>query len=173
MEDISAEFDAYRSTFPSEAFLKKYYGQNRRLKRVLMDTLFPFLGHREGLHQYLRHRFDSVLRTGTMHLIRQADRAEHGFENIYVFKEYHCSDWVRAAFESYDLATELTLDAEAELCIEFCDQFRTGAFYEDSWWQWFVEDGTIGIAVCPEALQTGGNRTRTLEEFMQESDETD
>ncbi len=173
MEDISAEFEAYRKTFPSDAFLKKYYGRNRRLKRVFMDTLLPFLGHREGLYQYLRDKFDFVLRTGAMHLIRMADRDEHGFENIYVFKDYHCSDWVRAALEDCDLAVELTLEAEAELCAEFCEQFRTGAFYEDSWWHWFTEDGTIGICVCPEALQTGGNRTRTLEEFMQESIEND
>lgn len=170
MKDISAEFNAYRTTFPSDIFLKKYYGKNRRLKRVLLDTLLPFRGHREGLYQYLRNQFDMVLRTSAMHLIRFADREENGFENTSVFEDYHCSAWVRTLLETNDLAAELTLDAEAELCAEYIEQYRTGAFYEDSWWKWFAEDGTIGITVNPDALQSGGNRTRTLEEFIHESD---
>ena len=173
MEDISAEFHAYRATFPSDAFLKKYYGKNRRLKRVLLDTLLPFRGHWEGLYPYLRDQFDMVLRTSAMHLIRLADREEKGFENILVFEDYHCSAWVRALLETNDLAAELSLDAEAELCAEFIQQYSTGAFYEDGWWKWFAEDGTIGITVNSDALQSGGNRTRTLEEFIHESDVID
>ncbi len=154
MDHSQAAFKKYRRQFPSDEFLHKYFGADVESAPPGM----PLFG--VSMYADVRRRFDFVMRCTPMRLMRWADRYQTGLERTYVFINGQFSDWALHAFEINGLPPVAMQAVAKEVFTEFVSHVETRVFHEEDWWQWFVEDTSVGIEPTPTANLTGGNRPR-------------
>lgn len=150
----------YESDFPSNALLRKYFGRNRKLT-VRLDV-----GNvARSSHSILRQKFDDALRVVPELILKRMDQASEGFVPIKVFDNGACHEVAR--FWLSDIGIDLTPEMESALCDEFIAHYQRAPFRHGTWWEWFVEERTIGARITADANPQGGNRPRrTLKEVL-------
>ena len=161
MEQNSEASALFRTTFPSDDFLNKYYGKDYAVAgnphRAEIDT---------RLFREIRRLFDGVLLCGPGHFM---SASEPDFERVYVFENGLFASWVDPVLVDRSPESALPLEAQRELCEEFIQHYFAGAFHQREWWQWRVDGDSIWIEVIPEALVDGRPRRKTLDELFDEA----
>ena len=158
-----------KSSFPSDEFLQKYFTDDE------LFTSPPAYGSRtQSLYSMIRELFFLALVYAPYKHIREQDKANTGITSQFVFVERRLSDQAKLMlFDSVDYtpSTSTVEVFEHQLFAEMEAQFKLGNLPNvDSWWEWFVIEGTIGIRLTPEANSVGGNRpVRSLSEMFGDS----
>ena len=154
MQQYKAAFDRYRASFPSDAFMKKYFGKNVSIAgnphRAEVDT---------ELYVRIRDVFDFVLRCAPRHRLR----AEYWDERpgmVSIFTDGVPADWVEPALETHGLLVRLPAVAFRELCQEFIAHYQARAFHQHEWWRWQVEGESMWVEVIPEAIAAGKHKLK-------------
>lgn len=160
MEDANTTHTSSRSGFPSEKFLRKYFGEDKIVAgnphRAEIDT---------ALYTLLRDDFDFVLLTGPVHLLKLQNRSGEEFQSVYIFNVFKPTPWVLE--ELADRFIDINPDSEMsrELCAEFMVHVASKP-PPQSWWRWQISLDSIWVAVIPEAIAAGKNKRRTLAKLL-------
>jgi hypothetical protein len=160
MEYSEAAGKVYKNSFPSDAWLLKYFGH---------DVIVPGNKHRgevsTRLYDGLRHLFRGTF-GDVKYFLKTMDRTRAEFTPVSVFENGTPAPWVDPELESRGLTLELSEEAFQELCLEFITHFNAGALYAPDEWKWCAEGTSIWIEVIPEALVDGRFRRRKLADIL-------
>lgn len=158
--------DELMSSFPSAAFLEKYFIEDMLL------TSPPTHGNRSQLlYHFIREQFFFGLVYAPYILIREEDWLAGGVSHKYAFEHGLLSAHSKFILEDR-LVYEPTMPQvevyEQELFNEMKAQFELGRLRNiDPWWEWFATEDSIGVRLTPDANPKGGNRPkRTLKEIL-------
>lgn len=159
--------DELMSSFPSDAFLEKYFG-------VDLSVTGPG-GHTLTLFNYLRGLFFFGMVYAPYKFIREDDWLGDGVTNKFTFESGRLSQQTKIALVGKINIDHVVTDAETferELFAEMKAQFELGRLRNiDSWWEWFATEDSIGVKLTPDANPTGGNRPRrTFQEILDQTD---
>jgi hypothetical protein len=151
-----AAFAQYRTSFPSDEFLTKHFGETCTIHGN------PHRGEVDvDLHTALRKLFNGVLRNRPHHILSAQDDSER----VNVFINGVPEPWVDSALERQGLMKELSPEAWSELCREFIYHYNEGSFSGREWWQW-TSDGPGSIAIT--RIPGTARRHLTLAEALAE-----
>lgn len=168
MEQNKAAHAVYKSSFPSDEWLQKYFGTDV----AAAGKPHPHWDEiSTTLYTELRHDFDTTLAYSPHRILKDMDGCDKGFSLVYVFKDGTPAEWIDSVLESYGLNTILPPEAFRELCGELIAHYQAGAFFTDDWWEWRTEDNSIWVEIRPEALVNGRIKRRTLADLLETKDD--
>ncbi len=136
-------------TFPSDAFMEKYFGE---------DPVIEGFDH----ITFYRDLFEMTLHTGPRHWMRTCCKSGD-LAAIYLFKDGACTPQTR---ENLQEKLDLPPEADAELCTEFIQHYAEGHLVSDCWWRWKATEDSIWMEVIPEKIAEGYPKRRTLSELF-------
>ncbi len=161
MENNEAAYAVYKSSFPSDDWVRKYFGS---------DVVIPGNPHRgevsTGLYDGLRRAFNSTLAYCPKRILKAMDGKRTGFKRVYVFKDGAPAEWVDPELESHGLMIELPPEAFEGLCREFITHYEAGALPSNDWLKWCAEGSSIWVEIRPEALVNGRIKRRSLADIL-------
>ena len=163
MADTNTTHTSSKSCFPSENFLRKYFGEDKIVAgnphRAEIDT---------ALYTLLRDDFDFVLLTGPVHILKQQNRLGEEFQPVYIFNVFKPTPWVLEALaDKY-----IDIDPDSEMCSELCAECMVQVALKPpphSWWRWKISVDSIWVEVIPEAIAAGKNKRCTLAELLKKT----
>ncbi len=160
MEDANTTPIASRSCFPTENFLRKYFGEDKIIvgnpHRAEIDT---------ALYALLRDDFDFVLLNWPVHILKQQNRSGEEFQPVYIFNVFKPTPWVLEALAD----RYVDIDPDSEMSRELCTECMAQVALKPpphSWWRWKTSVDSIWVEVIPEAIAAGKNKRRTLAELL-------
>lgn len=160
MEDANTTHTSSKSCFPSENFLRKYFGNDKIVEgnphRAEIDT---------ALYALIRDDFYFVLLTWPVHMLKNQNRSGEEFQSIYIFKDSQPESWVLEALAD----RYIDMDPDSEMSRELFAECKAQLALKPpphSWWQWKISIDSIWLEVIPEAIAAGKNKRRTLAEVL-------
>lgn len=153
--------------FPSKGFMRKHFGCNLPMFRMFDVGLFSTRQHTE-----MKRHIQTALIYGPKQIMHACDKSENPLGEIKVFNQWKLYDTVDV-LRIREVLTEqinprvLSDCFERELHDEMVSLVTNHQPLAKDWWEWFADNGTIGIRLKDGYTPGGNTEKRSGSEYFQ------